>query len=142
MATGFPTLAPLSPNASLLNSSIAVGSKGEAELVIHNGTKLIAYSAAAGGQFGAGVDIKTGSEGKPSVAIGCNGDALVAWNQGASNLWAAVNPTGAAQCGLRSRRQKNRGPVPDRLRSPPAGRDRRPDRRPAASPPPPRSHCH
>jgi hypothetical protein len=99
VGTIFPTLSPLSPNAGLVNSAIAVGSKGEADLVIHNGTKLVAYSAAAGGQLGAGVDIKSGSEGKPAVAIGCNGDALVAWNQGASNLWAAVNPSGAAQCG-------------------------------------------
>ena len=57
VGTGFPTLSPLSPNAGLVNSSIAVGSKGEAELVIHNGTKLIAYSAAAGGQFRTAVDI-------------------------------------------------------------------------------------
>lgn len=124
VATGFPTLSPLSPNAGLLNSSIAVGAKGEAELVIHNGTKLIAYSAAAGGPFKTAVDITTsGSEGKPSVAIGCNGDALVAWNQGANNLWAAVNLTGAAQCGGGGGEEPGPGPGPSPTPTPtPGGR--------------------
>lgn len=122
VGTGFPTLSPLSPNAGLLNSSIAVGAKGEAELVIHNGTKLIAYSAAAGGQFKAAVDITTsGSEGKPSVAIGCNGDALVAWNQGANNLWAAVNLTGAAQCGGGGGEELGPGPGPSPTPAPTPG---------------------
>jgi hypothetical protein len=121
VGAGFPTLSPLSPNAGLVNSSIAVGNKGEAELLIHNGTKLIAYSATAGGQFGAAADIKSGSEGKPSVAIGCNGDALVAWNQGNNNLWAAVNLTGAAQCGGGGGEEPGPGPGPSPTPTPTPG---------------------
>ncbi len=133
VATGFPTLSPLSPNAGLLNSAIAVGGKGEAELVIHDGTKLIAYSAAAGGQFGTATEIKTGSEGKPAVAIGCNGDALVAWNQGASNLWAAVNLTGAAQCG--GGEEPGPGPGPSPTPTPGGGQAIVPIVAPPAPPP-------
>jgi hypothetical protein len=98
VSTGFPTLAALSPNALLTVSSLAVGSKGEAELLVHNGTKLIAYSAAAGGQFGPAADIQTGSQGGVSVAIGCNGDSLAGWNRGTNGLFAATDITGAAQC--------------------------------------------
>jgi hypothetical protein len=98
VGTGFPTLAPLSPSAPLTNAAIAVGGKGEAQLILHDGSKFIAYAADAGAQFGAAAELQTGSAGKPSVAIGCNGDALAAWNRGANGLFAATNPSGAAQC--------------------------------------------
>ncbi len=98
VGTGFPTLAALSPDALLTISSLAVGSKGEAELLVHNGTKLIAYSAAAGAQFGPAVDIQSGSQGGVSVAIGCNGDALALWNRGNNGVFVATSPSGAAQC--------------------------------------------
>jgi len=106
VGTTFPALSPLSPSAVLTVSAIAVGSKGEAELLIHNGSKLMAYSAPAGGQFGTAADIQTGSQGGVSVAIGCNGDALAAWNRGSSGVFAATATSGAAQC-------EGSGPNPD-----------------------------
>jgi len=99
IGTGFPTLATLNPDTALTSSALAVGPKGEAQLLIHNGVNLLkTFGAGAGSQLAAGNDIET-SQAAPSVAIGCNGDALVAWNRGVNGIFAAVNPTGAAQCG-------------------------------------------
>ena len=97
VGTGFPTLTALNPNALLTVSSLAVGSKGEAELMVHENSKLTAYSAAAGGQFGAGVEIGSASATNVSVAVGCNGDGLLGWGR-TGNLYAATNLTANPQC--------------------------------------------
>lgn len=131
----FPSLTALSPNVVLTTSAIAVGHKGEAELVVHDGTKFIAYSAAAGGQFAAAVDLQTGSAGVPSVAIGCNGDALAAWNRGSSGVFAAVNLTGAAQCeGSGGEEEPGPGPSPTPTSTPGGGQTVAPIVAPPAPP--------
>jgi hypothetical protein len=93
---------------------------GEAQLVLHDGTRFIAYAAGVGGQFGAAAELQTGSAGKPSVAIGCNGDALAAWNRGSSGIFAAVNLTGAAQCEGSGPGGEEPGPDPTPTPTPPA----------------------
>ena len=96
--TAFPTLATLTPNVALTNGAIAVGPKGEAQLTLHNEAGFLkTFGAAAGSQFSPGNDIET-SQATPSLTIGCNGDALVAWNRGVNGVFAAFNPSGAAQC--------------------------------------------
>lgn len=110
VGTGFPTLTALSPNALLTVSSIAVGSKGEAELLVHDNSKLTAYSAAAGAQFGAGAEISSGSVTNISVAIGCNGDGLVGWGR-TGNLFTATNLAANPQCSSGGG-EENPGPGP------------------------------
>jgi hypothetical protein len=57
----------------------------------------VAVGVAVTSLLAAGNDIAT-SEAGPSLAIGCNSDALLGWNRGANGLFVATNPTGAAQC--------------------------------------------
>ncbi len=100
-----PSVSPLATNASLNSSAIAVGPKGEAQFVAHDAGFLKTFGAPTGGQFAASNDVET-SQATPSLAIGCNGDALLGWNRGANGLFVATNPTGTAQC-------EGSGPDPD-----------------------------
>jgi len=93
----FPSLTTLATDAPLISSAIAVGPKGEAQLVVHTSGNLKTFGVPAGGAFAAANDIAT-SEAGVDLAIGCNGDALAAWNRGANGLFVATNPSGAAQC--------------------------------------------
>jgi hypothetical protein len=97
LGTTLPAVSPLATNASLSSSAIAVGPKGEAQFVAHDAGFLKTFGTPAAGQFAASNDIQT-AQASPSLAIGCNGDALLGWNSGANGLFVATNPTGAAQC--------------------------------------------
>jgi hypothetical protein len=91
-------------------SSIAVGSKGEAELLVHANSKLTVYSATPGGQFGAGTEFpEGGSVTNISVAIGCNGDGLMGWGR-TGNLYTATNLTANPQCGSSGEEEEEEGP--------------------------------
>jgi hypothetical protein len=92
-----PSLLSLSSNEPLTAADIAVGDRGEAQLVLHDGSELRAFSAPAGAGFGDGVEIQAGPQGSLSVAVGCNGDALLGWDAGGS-IFTAVEPSGAPPC--------------------------------------------
>ena len=93
----FPSLATLTTDAPLNSSAIAVGPKGEAQFIVHTAGNLKTFAAPTGGVFAASNDIAT-SEAGVDLAIGCNGDALAAWNRGSNGVFAAVNLTGTPQC--------------------------------------------
>lgn len=120
VGTGFPSLTALSPDVPLTSSAIAVGPKGEAQLVAHAAGALKTFSATVGSPFTAANEIPT-SEATPSLAIGCNGDALVAWNRGSNGVFAAVNLTGAAQCGGGGGEEPGPGPGPSPTPTPTPG---------------------